>query len=283
MKKSFSTLVLVCFSLTMVAQENRHLAEEFAAAEQNRATYWKPGLYQKAVESMRTVYDMYFTADSAEKSSVADKFEKLTYDMACGYSLLREADSAATYLQKYYDLAYATYSTYYRETDYYHLQRDSCLDAIRSNGRFQDVLARFKGVSWETLLKEYGVYEARGSKLPPFVYVNEDWEGLPQLRTKYRLDSIAGSGDDVSRMINLMKWVHGTIPHDGNSGEPADRHADALIEISRKEEHGLNCWMLATVLNEMYLATGLRSRTVSCYPKGDPSITHEWHVIVEAF
>lgn len=80
-----------------------------------------------------------------------------------------------------------------------------------------------------------------------------------------------------------MSWVHNTIPHDGNSGEPADRHADALLELARSEKRGLNCWMLSTVLNEVYLAMGFRSRIVSCYPKGDPSLTHEWHVIVEVF
>ena len=80
-----------------------------------------------------------------------------------------------------------------------------------------------------------------------------------------------------------MKWVHKTIKYNGNSEEPADRHADSLIELSKQEKKGINCWMLSTILNEVYLAMGFKSRIVSCYPKGDPSITHEWHVIVEVF
>lgn len=283
MRKLVHALLFVFLSVSVVAQEKTKLAEEFSATEKERASYWKLGLYDRAIESMRRVHNMYVVSDSLSKRSNTASFEEVNYNLARAYSLLNQPDSAVAYLQKYYDLAYATYSTYYREVNYYHLQRDTSLDNIRSNKQFQDLLTRFKEAGWEKLFKEYTTYKAIDSRLPSFIYVDQDWENLPQLRSKYRLDSIAGPGNDVSKMINLMKWVHKTIRHDGNSGEPADRHADALIELSKKEKRGLNCWMLSTVLNEVYLAMGFRSRIVSCYPKGEPSITHEWHVIVEAF
>ncbi|MGB5846877.1 MAG: transglutaminase domain-containing protein [Ignavibacteriaceae bacterium] len=283
MKKSVYLQFIFFFSLTIIAQQKINLDEEFSIAEKERTSYWKQDLFEKAIESMKRVYNVYSAADSVEKKKNSGRFEELNYNIARAYSLLNQPDSAEAYLQKYYNLAYTTYSTYYRDINYYHLNRDTDLDNIRSNKNFQDLLVRFKEVGWEKILKEYKTYKAIGSKLTPFIYVNEDWEYLPQLKEKYKLDSIAGPGDDVSKIIKLMKWVHITIRHNGNSGEPVDRHADALIELSQKEKSGLNCWMLSTVLNEIYLAMGFKSRIVSCYPKGDPSITHEWHVIVEVF
>jgi hypothetical protein len=54
-------------------------------------------------------------------------------------------------------------------------------------------------------LKKYKTYKGIESKLTPFIYANEDWEYLPQLKKKYKFDSIAESGNDVSKTINLMK------------------------------------------------------------------------------
>jgi transglutaminase-like putative cysteine protease len=283
MRKSIYVFFLLLFPLAIRAQEKINLSDEFLNAEIERGSYWKQGHYGKAIETMKRAYKMYADAESAEKKKNSGNFEKLNYDIARAYSLLNQADSAVSYLQKYYDLVYKTYSTYYRDINYYHLKRDPDLNNIRNYKIFQELLEKFKEVGWEEILKEYNTYKAIDSKLPSFIYVDEDWENLPELKEKYKLDSIAGNGDEISKIINLMKWVHKTIRYDGNSGEPEDQHADALIELSKKENKGLNCWMLSTILNEVYLAMGFKSRIVSCYPKGDPSITHEWHVIVEVF
>lgn len=268
-------ILFVLFSSTTSAQEAGTLDEAFSAAAAARALHWKPGEYDKALAAMEKLRKIYLAADSAEQRNHVRGFETLLCDLARASSLLNQPGSAVTCLKEYFDLAYASYSTNYREVGYYLLSRDPDFDNIRSDPGFRALLARFRAVGWQAILEEYGSYQSIDAKLIPFVYVDAGWEGLPQLREKYELDSIAGEGDDVSRIVNLMEWVHETIRHDGDSGEPEDRHADALIELSRKENRGLNCWMLATVLNEVYLATGFQSRIVSCYPKGDPSITHE--------
>jgi hypothetical protein len=74
-----------------------------------------------------------------------------------------------------------------------------------------------------------------------------------------------------------MRWVHKTIRHDGNSSNPEPRNALRLLQICRDEKRGVNCRMLATVLNEAYLAMGFKSRHVTCLPKwaNDP----DCHVI----
>ena len=53
-----------------------------------------------------------------------------------------------------------------------------------------------------------------------------------------------------------MHWVHNAVRHDGSSRNPTSRNAIDLIEVCRKENRGINCRMMAQVLNECYLAMG---------------------------
>ncbi|MFC1784011.1 transglutaminase-like domain-containing protein [Candidatus Neomarinimicrobiota bacterium] len=284
MKKPIYIIIPILFSLIITAQDKIDISEEFSIEEDKRVSCWELGQYEKAIESMKKMYNLYLNHESDDKKKTSNilNFENLNYDIARAYSLLNQPDSALVYLQNYYDLAFTSYSTYYRNNNY-HISRDVAFNNIRSNQDFQNLLVKFEEKGWGKILKEYKTYNAIESKLTPFIYVDEDWGSLPELKEKYNLDSIAGNGDDVSKILNLMSWVHNTIRHDGNSGEPTDRHADALIELCQTEKKGLNCWMISTVMNEVYLAMGLKSRIVSCYPKGDPFIIHEWHVIVEVF
>lgn len=73
-----------------------------------------------------------------------------------------------------------------------------------------------------------------------------------------------------------MAWVHNTIRHDGSSYNPEEKNAIALYEICKKEERGVNCRMMAQMLNECYLAMGFKSRYVTCLPK---SYINDCHVI----
>ncbi|MBS2100905.1 transglutaminase domain-containing protein [Carboxylicivirga linearis] len=103
--------------------------------------------------------------------------------------------------------------------------------------------------------------------LPPFTYQSKDDSVLVNLREYYNLDSIAGRGSEVNRMINLMRWVHNVLRHDGSSYNPDSKNTIDLIKICQLEERGVNCRMMATVLNECYLAMGYPSRYITCMPK----------------
>ena len=97
------------------------------------------------------------------------------------------------------------------------------------------------------------------------------------LRKEFKLDSIAGGGNDVSEILNLLLWVHNLIPHDGNHDNPVIKNALSMIIECKRENRGLNCRGLATVLNECYLSLGIPSRIVTCMPKD--SIFNDCHVI----
>ena len=86
-------------------------------------------------------------------------------------------------------------------------------------------------------------------------------------RTYFNLDSIAGSGDDISRIKNLMYWVHEAVRHDGGSYNPDSKSLIDLYEICKKEDRGVNCRMMAIMLTEALLAEGIPARYLTCQPK----------------
>lgn len=119
-----------------------------------------------------------------------------------------------------------------------------------------------------TTLKKAKKYNKSDNRyVPNFVYESPENASLKALRANYRLDSIAGQGTELSKIINLMYWVHNTIRHDGNCENPQDKSAAALIEICKRENRGVNCRMMATILNECYLAMGIKSRFITCMPR----------------
>lgn len=122
---------------------------------------------------------------------------------------------------------------------------------------------------------EFNMYDNR--EFPAFTYQAHDNPDLVKLRKKYKLDSIAGYGNEISRILNLMHWVHNLIPHDGKKSTPETKNALFLIEESQKNKTGLDCRGLSTILNESYLALGFRSRMVSCLPKDTND--REYHVV----
>ncbi|MBC9931814.1 transglutaminase domain-containing protein [Chitinophaga qingshengii] len=113
--------------------------------------------------------------------------------------------------------------------------------------------------------KKYNFADKRA--FPAFTYQSPDDPALKRIREEFKLDSVAGSGNEISRMINLMQWVHNIIRHDGNTNNPAIKNAIDIIGICKQEGRAVNCRMMGTVLNECYLAMGFKSRFLTCMPK----------------
>lgn len=128
------------------------------------------------------------------------------------------------------------------------------------------------------ILKTGSVYNTKDIRpVPQFTYQSQFDSNLVALRKGFNLDSIAGEGNEVSKILNLLHWVHNIIPHDGNHENPAVKNALSLLSVCKKEKRGLNCRGLATVLNECYLSMGIPSRFVTCMPKD--SVFEDCHVI----
>ena len=148
--------------------------------------------------------------------------------------------------------------------------KDSAFTQIKYEPTYLDILKKAAAFN-----------EADKTVIPEFTYQDSSDLVLKSLRKALNLDSIAGSGNEISKILNLMHWIHNLIPHDGNHDNPAVKNAMSMIAQCKKEGRGLNCRGLAIVLNECYLSLGIKSRFITCMPKD--SVFNDCHVINMVF
>ena len=252
--RSLAVLILSCCCL-QAAQQAPVEQDKLQAAEKARAELWKAKKYRQAVDVLRSLYD---EGDFLDLPS--DQRANVLYNLACGYSLLGDKVKAVSFLEQ-------TLAAGYRE--YYAVLDDPDFKNVRNEKSFQALVAKLKSVGdYAQILRDHAAYRSQPDLgMPDFTYQGATESELQELRTTYHLDDAAGQGDEVSRIINLMRWVHKTIRHDGNSSNPQPRNALNILDVCSQGKRGVNCRMLATVLNEAYLSMGFKSRHITCLPK----------------
>jgi hypothetical protein len=121
-----------------------------------------------------------------------------------------------------------------------------------------------EGVNYLIILKRASKYSnADNGQLPKFTYQSSNDSPLVALRKNFNLDSIAGFGNEVSRLINLLHWVHNTVSHDGqHESGIVNINANEIITAATTKHIGVSCGELATTLNDCYLAMGWKSRKI---------------------
>ncbi len=169
----------------------------------------------------------------------------------------------------------------------FHTDIDSISTEINEDTKFDFIILRKKDTAYTQILyvepylktlQKAGIYDTTQQReIPSFTYLKESDKQLKKLRKDFKLDSIAGGGNDVSKLLNMMHWVHNLIRHDGSSDNPTLKNAIDLIKVCTSEKRGVNCRMMATVLNECFLSMGYKSRMVTCMPK--PLNFDDCHVI----
>jgi hypothetical protein len=169
-------------------------------------------------------------------------------------------------LEKCVTLGYANYSNTKVDTD---------LESLHGEKRFKAALQTLRERGDMTyVLQTSGAYNNGPSKnLPTFSYQPATAPELLNFKNKYNLDSISGNKDEISKFKNLLYWVHNVVKHDGSSDNPASKNAIDLIDVCKKENRGINCRMMATILKDAYQAEGFKARVVTCLPKDTLPIT----------
>lgn len=97
---------------------------------------------------------------------------------------------------------------------------------------------------------------------PELSYQDPADENLVELKSIYKLDSVAGKGDEVNRILNLFYWVHNLIRHDGANASPDPENSLNILNYCSETGKGVNCVYMAIVLNEAYLSLGIKSRVI---------------------
>jgi len=272
MKLKFAFLL---FIIVFVRSQN-NISEKFEKFAIRQDSLFIAAYDQRDIQTFNKLLteflSRYNKLPETEKKKFSGYLNGAYYNLCCIYSLKGEKAMAVKYLKKSIEAGYA---------DYRHILEDSDLDNIRNEKEFKELLEGLRNIGdYLYILKKAEKYNFSDNRpLPKFTYQSPDDSNLTALRKAFHLDSIAGKGSDVFRIINLMHWVHYLVPHDGNHPNPVVKNAMSMIVECKRDKRGLNCRGLATVLNECYLALGIKSRIVTCYPKDSLKRDPDCHVI----
>lgn len=184
----------------------------------------------------------------------------LYYNIACYRALMNKKQKAVEAFSKAVQNGWINYAYTIKDKD---------LDNIREEKQFVALVEKIRIESdYLNILKQAGGYSNKAdSLLPKFTYSPPNDRNLVRVREFFNLDSIAGNGDEISKIKRLLYWAHNVVRHDGRSPNPKSKNAIDLVTICRKEDRGINCRMIAQMLNECYLAMGFKSRYVTCLPQ----------------
>ena len=190
------------------------------------------------------------------------------YDKACILALMGKKKQALAALEQSVNDGYK---------NYINMVNDNDLVSLRKEKKYQALLAVVEGRSTLGVLRKSAPYGKQEGKASPFRYQPKESMNLRMVREYFQLDSVVGTGDELSKIINLLHFAHDNIRHDGSNRAYVEVDAIDLYNYCKATGRGVNCRQLAISLCEMYLAMGIPARYVTCMP-GDPNDT-ECHVI----
>ena len=191
----------------------------------------------------------------------------LYYDQACCYALVGQKKQALAALEQSVLLGYK---------DYNNMVNDNDLRSLRKDKKYQALLAQVNDRHPLSVLKKSAPY-AKVQQDILFRYQPKESKNLRMVRDYFKLDSVAGQGDELSKIINLLHFAHDNIRHDGGNQAFAELDAIDLYNYYKTTGKGVNCRQLAISLCEMYLSMGIPARYVTCMPAD--SLDYECHVI----
>lgn len=125
------------------------------------------------------------------------------------------------------------------------------------------------GRQWAGLLAKHAAFSGKRPAYPvdvDFSYAPPTDENLKKLRDTYDLETIAGRGSEIDRIIYLMAWVFRLAGHANEPEIPPDLNALNLIPLAKDKHMLINCFMKTVILNEVYLAMGFPSRWTHLLP-----------------
>ena len=191
------------------------------------------------------------------------------YNLACCYALTAQKKLALETLEKSIRVGYK---------DYRNMLNDSDFESIREDKKFKSLLEEIKQYDRLTILQNSSAYiKDDNDSLPQFVYQDSGDYRLLNVRKFFDLDSVAGDGDEISKILNILHFVHKVIRHDGGNFALCEFDAIDIYNYHKSTGKGVNCRHLAIALNEMYLSMGIPSRYVTCMPYDEKD--QDCHVI----
>ena len=208
-----------------------------------------------------------FKVSPIPEAAIKEQKGLLYYDQACAYALTGQKKQALAALEQSVQLGYR---------DYNNMVNDIDLVSLRKDKKYQALLAEVRDRQPLSILKKSAPYAKDDAKIE-FRYQPKESKNLQMVRDYFKLDSVAGQGDELSKIINLLHFAHDNIRHDGGNQAFAELDAIDLYNYYKTTGKGVNCRQLAISLCEMYLSMDIPARHVTCMPAD--SLDYECHVI----
>lgn len=279
LKSAITALLVSLSTIVAMAQQPPREIMEYAAKQSALESRFDSLLYkckdyvkaeQVMLELVSSTKGLPDSIQAKFRPAIDETLANLYYNGACMYSLAGRKATAVEWLSLAAD---------YGWSDVAHAAIDNDLNNVRDMREYNELIERvYEASNPLVVLRKGGEYRVseRRDTLPEITYSSPDAPGLIAVRNFFHLDSIAGNGDEISRIKNLLSWVHNTIQHDGMHPNPESCNALGMWEACSDGSRGLNCRGLATFLNECYLALGFKSRFITCMPR---DFKGECHVI----
>lgn len=275
-------LMVLMSATTLIAQEEHpQWIKEIIELEGQIDEYRKQKDWTRVSDCMEKLQKIFY-AQSVEERKKGSRSEELDYNFyynfACYSSLAGKTSRALQAFEKFTQHVEAGKV----ELNLSNINTDTDLDRIRKNKRFISCMERITPFGdYLAKLKSASSYKnGVTSDSVRFRYMEPNDSNLVFLRQYYNLDSIAGSGDEISKIKSLLHWVHEVVPHDGSSYNPTEKNTHAMIQLCQKENRGVNCRMMAQMLTEVYLSMGFKARFVTCLPR---EYVSDCHVITTVY
>jgi hypothetical protein len=227
----------------------------------------------EGLKLMAGLTDKYTQLNTEDKRIYRGYLSNNWYNISCLYSLISKKTEALNTLDSAVKYGYINYS---------HLLEDTDFANIKNEQKFKQISQSLRAVSdYKFILQKAEKFNPNDKRVvPAFTYEPATDPNLVAIRKNFKLDSVAGKGDEASKAINILKWVHNTVQHDGQHESGIQLiNANEIISKSTAKKIGVSCGELATTLNECYLAMGWKSRKVYCFPKDSLNVDYDSHVI----
>ena len=262
--------ILLLSTYTLQAQTSDGFYRTMNALYDQYRGYYDSQKFDLAIQPLNDLVQFLDTATVDIGERVINSYKSdAYYNLACCYSLTHQKNPALKTLEQAIQLGYK---------DYGNMKSDTDLDFIRKDKKFKALLEQLRQFDHLFVLKSVGPYcEENKDSLPHFSYQSVDDVRLQAVREMFKLDSVAGQGSEISKIINILNYIHNTIRHDGNNYALCEFDAIDFYNYHKATGKGINCRHLAIALNEMYLSMGIPSRYVTCMPKDPDDL--DCHVI----
>ena len=263
---------LSVMSIKAQGQRWNEFVNEFSKYQTEYIDLMQNGKHKEALAPLASGITLLDTTTIYKVASIPERAIQeqkglLYYDQACCYAMVGQKKKALAALEQSVLLGFK---------DYNYMKSDNDLQSLRKEKKYLSLLDQVKDRQPLSVLKKSASY-AKDNKKIEFIYQPKESMNLRMVRDYFKLDSVAGQGDELSKILNLMHFAHDNIRHDGSNRAFAEMDAIDLYNYYKTTGKGVNCRQLAISLCEMYLSMDIPARYVTCMPAD--SLDFECHVI----